>query len=46
VIAERLVISEATVRNHLTSIYAKLGVDDRFELVVFAYQNQLARPPQ
>lgn len=46
VIAERLVISEATVRNHLTSIFAKIGVDDRFELVVFAYQNQLARPPE
>jgi DNA-binding NarL/FixJ family response regulator len=38
-ISERLVISEATVRNHLTSIYAKLGVNDRFELVVFAYRN-------
>jgi DNA-binding NarL/FixJ family response regulator len=46
VIAERLVISEATVRNHLTSIFSKLGVDDRFELVVFAYQNHLTRPPQ
>jgi two-component system nitrate/nitrite response regulator NarL len=44
-IAERLVISEATVRNHLTSIFSKLGVSDRFELVVFAYQNNLARPP-
>src|SRR5207247_2084469 len=37
-IAERLVISEATVRNHLTSIFAKIGVNDRFELVVFAYR--------
>jgi two-component system, NarL family, nitrate/nitrite response regulator NarL len=46
VIAERLVISEATVRNHLTSIFAKLGVDDRFELVVFAYQNHLAQVPE
>ena len=45
VIAERLVISEATVRNHLTSIFAKLGVNDRFELVVFAYQNRLAQLP-
>lgn len=45
VIAERLIISEATVRNHLTSIFAKLGVNDRFELVVFAYQNKLAQPP-
>jgi DNA-binding NarL/FixJ family response regulator len=46
VIAERLVISEATVRNHLTSIFAKLGVNDRFELVVFAYHNGLAQLPQ
>lgn len=46
IIAERLVISEATVRNHLTSIFAKLGVNDRFELVVFAYQNRLAQLPQ
>jgi two-component system, NarL family, nitrate/nitrite response regulator NarL len=38
-ISEQLVISEATVRNHLTSIYAKLGVNDRFELAVFAYRN-------
>jgi two-component system, NarL family, nitrate/nitrite response regulator NarL len=45
-IAERLVISEATVRNHLTSIFSKLEVADRFELVVFAYQNNLAVPPQ
>src|SRR5207237_6276138 len=42
-IAEQLVISEATVRNHLTSIFAKLHVEDRFELVVFAYQNHLAQ---
>jgi two-component system, NarL family, nitrate/nitrite response regulator NarL len=46
VIAERLVISEATVRNHLTSIFSKLGVEDRFELVVFAYQNHLAQVPE
>lgn len=45
-IAERLVISEATVRNHLTSIFAKLGVGDRFELVVFAYKHKLVHPPQ
>jgi two-component system, NarL family, nitrate/nitrite response regulator NarL len=46
IIAERLVISEATVRNHLTSIFAKLDVGDRFELAVFAYQNQLAQAPE
>jgi DNA-binding NarL/FixJ family response regulator len=40
-IGERLFISEATVRHHLTSIYEKLGVSDRCELIVFAYTNGL-----
>lgn len=43
-IAERLFISEATVRHHLTSIFGKLGVADRLELAIFAYQYGLARP--
>ena len=34
-IAKRLYISEHTLRNHLTSIYEKLGVSNRLEL--FAY---------
>lgn len=37
-IAERLSISEATVRHHLSSIYGKVGVEDRLNLVIFAYQ--------
>lgn len=37
-IAERLSISDATVRHHLSSIYGKVGVDDRLNLVIFAYQ--------
>jgi len=45
-IAERLVISEATVRNHLTSVFAKLGVNDRFELVVFAYRYGICQLPK
>ena len=45
-IAERLRISEATVRHHLTSIYEKLGVSDRLELVVYAYRYKLAEPPE
>ncbi len=44
-IAERLYISEATVRHHLTAIFAKLDVSDRFELAIYAYQHDLAKPP-
>jgi len=45
-IAARLYISEATVRHHLTSVFAKLGVNDRFELVIYAFQHGLAKLPQ
>jgi DNA-binding NarL/FixJ family response regulator len=44
-IAERLFISEVTVRHHLTSIYNKLGVADRLALVIYAYQHGLTSPP-
>jgi len=40
-IAERLLISEATVRNHLTSILSKLGLSNRFELAVYAFRHEL-----
>ncbi len=40
-IADRLSISEATVRHHLTSILKKLDVSDRLELLIYAYQNNL-----
>jgi len=40
-IADRLCISEATVRHHLTSILKKLDVSDRLELLIYAYQNNL-----
>jgi DNA-binding NarL/FixJ family response regulator len=45
-IADKLFISETTVRNHLTSILSKLGLSDRFELVFFAFRNGLAKPPR
>ena len=45
VIGERLFISETTVTHHLSSIYAKLGVSDRLELVVYAFANQLTKKP-
>src|SRR5881296_2083840 len=44
-IGERLFISEATVRHHLTSIFDKLGVADRLELMIYAYQHGLATLP-
>lgn len=45
-IAERLFISEATARNHLTSILSKLELSDRFELAIYAYRHKLAKPPE
>jgi DNA-binding NarL/FixJ family response regulator len=44
-IGERLSITETTVRHHLTSIFNKLGVDNRLELVIYAYRNGLAELP-
>lgn len=44
-IADRLFISQTTVTHHLSSIYAKLGVSDRLELVVYAFANKLAKLP-
>jgi DNA-binding NarL/FixJ family response regulator len=44
-IAERLCISEPTVRHYLTSIFEKVGVKDRQGLIVYAYQRGLAKPP-
>jgi DNA-binding NarL/FixJ family response regulator len=44
-IAARLFLSEATVRNHLSSIFHKLQVNDRLELVIFAFRYELAKLP-
>ena len=45
-IADKLFISDATVRNHLTSILSKLEVSDRFELALYCYRHNLAKPPR
>jgi DNA-binding NarL/FixJ family response regulator len=37
-IARKLSIAEQTVRNHVSSIYSKLGVHDRFEIIQRANQ--------
>jgi DNA-binding NarL/FixJ family response regulator len=41
-IAERLVISPATARTHVSRAMVKLGARDRAQLVVFAYRSGLA----
>lgn len=41
-VAQHLLISENTLRNHLSSIYNKLGVGNRLELLKFALSHGLA----
>jgi two-component system nitrate/nitrite response regulator NarL len=44
-IGSRLFISQTTVRHHLTSIFSKLEVSNRFELLIFLYRHKLVKPP-
>jgi DNA-binding NarL/FixJ family response regulator len=43
-IAEELVLSEATVKTHVKRILAKLGVRDRVQVVVLAYESGVVAP--
>jgi DNA-binding NarL/FixJ family response regulator len=43
-LAERLHLSEATVKTHVTHIFTKLGLRDRIQAVVLAYETGLVEP--
>jgi DNA-binding NarL/FixJ family response regulator len=45
-IADALFITETTVRHHLTSIFSKLEISSRLELVVYAFKHQLVAAPE
>ena len=42
-IAEKLFISEKTVKNHVSNIFKKLEVNDRIQAAIFAFRNNIKK---
>jgi DNA-binding NarL/FixJ family response regulator len=45
-LAREFVVSEATVKTHVAHVLAKLGLRDRVQAVVFAYESGVIRPSE
>lgn len=45
-IAEKLFITETTIRHHLTSIFEKFALKSRLELIIYAFKHNLVELPQ